>query len=318
MVNQDLIFITAYCPTESQLERLNDCVDKLSNIEGFDLALISHSDIPVSIQKKCKFYVYDSDNDLSWNSDLRHFELHKGESHQLISNLLKKTPFYGFAIYRMFSIISQLALGLGYKRIYHVEYDYIIKDKSIFFNHRKFLETYGAVFFTLQHDDNMILGGFKSLRVDQLPEDFKIFNKSKMIRRMIGENLKPLEEFTKKIFNESTNCLFIDSKVVREKIEPKKFIHQEQHWCLYHNLKNEKIGVFYLNMFTTQHIEIELNKKLVSSKTLENDKFLILDLGFYNEVQEVKVIRDGKVIFDEVIDDNFKLNLKNNSRLDVF
>ena len=317
-MNSDLIFITAYCPTETQVDRLEQCIDSLSDIEGFDLAIISHSEIPLRIQKKAKYYIYDSDNDISWEHELRHFEYHTGKNHQLKTNLLKKTPFYGFAIYRMFSIISQLAIGLGYKRIYHVEYDYVIKDKSIFNNHRKFLDKFGAVFFTLSNDQDMLLGGFKSIRVDQLPEDFRIFNKSKMKKRMIEQDLKPLEIFTKQIFMESTQCLFINSDFVKDKIEPKKFPHQEQHWCLYYNIKSKKTGIFYLNMFEQQKITVELNGNLVSSYILKNYEFLTIDIGLDNEVQSIRILRDDVVIFDEVITDEFKNILKINSQLDVF
>ena len=135
---------------------------------------------------------------------------------------------------------------------------------------------------------------------------------------MIEQDLKPLEIFTKQIFMESTQCLFINSDFVKDKIEPKKFPHQEQHWCLYYNIKSEKIGIFYLNMFEQQKITVELNGNLVSSYKLKNYEFLTIDLGLDDEVQSIRILRDDVVIFDEVITDEFKNILKINSQLDVF
>ena len=52
---KDLIFITAYCPTEEQEKLLEKCVNSVLEC-GKHIALISHSHIPIHIQKKCQYY----------------------------------------------------------------------------------------------------------------------------------------------------------------------------------------------------------------------------------------------------------------------
>ena len=47
---KDLIFITAYCPTEEQERVLEKCVDSVLKCEKH-VALISHSHVPIHIQK---------------------------------------------------------------------------------------------------------------------------------------------------------------------------------------------------------------------------------------------------------------------------
>ena len=61
---KDLIFITAYCPTEEQEMALEKCIDSVLGTNNH-IALISHSHIPIHIQKKCQYYVYDYNNELS-------------------------------------------------------------------------------------------------------------------------------------------------------------------------------------------------------------------------------------------------------------
>jgi hypothetical protein len=56
--------------------------------------------------------------------------------------------FYGFAIYRMFSIASQIAINFGYKNIHHIEYDCQILDVGLIEKHSKLLEEYDSVFYT--------------------------------------------------------------------------------------------------------------------------------------------------------------------------
>ena len=47
---KDLIFVTAYCPTTEQIERLEKCVDSVIKT-GHHILLISHTHIPIHIQK---------------------------------------------------------------------------------------------------------------------------------------------------------------------------------------------------------------------------------------------------------------------------
>ena len=68
----DLIFITAHCPTIEQEVSLERCVDSILRC-GFHVALISHTHIPIHIQKKCNYYVYDYKNDTSDDSRLMGF-----------------------------------------------------------------------------------------------------------------------------------------------------------------------------------------------------------------------------------------------------
>ena len=60
---KDLILITAYCPTEEQEAALEKCIDSVLEC-GKHILLISHTHIPIHIQKKCQYYVYDYNNDV--------------------------------------------------------------------------------------------------------------------------------------------------------------------------------------------------------------------------------------------------------------
>ena len=61
---KDLVFITAYCPTEEQVDALEKCIDSVKKTECHIL-LVSHTHIPIHIQKKCQYYVYDYLNEIS-------------------------------------------------------------------------------------------------------------------------------------------------------------------------------------------------------------------------------------------------------------
>jgi len=290
-MNEDLIFVTAYCPTEEQIKRLSECIDNLK-IDNFDIALISHTHIPTDIQKKCHYYVYDHLNELSFDMDLKHWEYHTSKNHLLKSKLLKKTPFYGFSIYRMFSAISKLAKSYGYKKIYHVEYDYVIKDKLIFTNHKNFLQKFDSVFYTIDEDDSMILGGLKSFRVDKLPDLFENYDKERMTKMMKENNLIPLEEFTKKIFSDSGKPLFISKSFIKERVETKKFTSQELNWCFCHHQSTNNIYLFYLNLINDEELISIISDDRYSEKKLKINEFYLEELGDIDKLQNLIKIED--------------------------
>ena len=66
--------------------------------------------------------MYDYNNDISKDYNLFGHKTFYFKNKQIQSRFFAKT-FYGFAIYRMFSMVSQIAINFGYKNIHHIEYD---------------------------------------------------------------------------------------------------------------------------------------------------------------------------------------------------
>lgn len=312
-MNNDLIFVTAHCPTKEQEDRLRLCVDNLI-IEGFDLAIISHTHIPLDIQQKCQYYIYDQFNELVDDEDLRYFEYHEGPEYTIQTKYFKKVPFYGLAIYRMFSIISKLAENFNYERIYHVEYDYLINDKNIFQNHKIFLQKFDSIFYTIPEDDNLVVGGFKSFRVDRLPQLFKNFNRKEILSRIRTESLLPLENFTKKIFSESGNSLFISVDLIRSKVQIKKFETQQINWAISYNIDNDNIGIFYINMHD-ENLDLFITTNRKNNFTLHiGDKVSsYIELGKINEVNHISIFKNQTIFYESDITSEFKEKIKTNS-----
>jgi hypothetical protein len=326
---EDLIFVTTYCPNESQVLRLNQCIDRLNKLENFHIALISHTHVPIEIQKKVQYYIYDHLNELSDDVALKHVERHRiyvdKQLHKTLGNRnmvlttshFKKTPFYGFAIYRMFSLISKLAINFNYKRLYHVEYDFLIDDLSMFTNHKKILENYDSVFYRSAEKSEMILGGLKSFKVDKLPNLFKDYNREEMTKRIINEDLIPLEMFTEKIFTEVGNMFKIDFKVIKDRVQSTKFKEQEMNWCLYYNRETEFIGFCYLNFFEKSIFKIVMNGKHQVNLEIEKDKNAYVELSESKDLKYIKIFRDGKVLYESEITNDLIQNLKQNSYVTV-
>ena len=154
--------------------------------------------------------------------------------------------FYGLAIYRMFSIASQIAINFGYKNVHHIEYDCELMDKYLILENVNSLETHDSVIYTDNgNEDGFLFGSFKSFKVESLPDRFKNYNPEFMVDEMRKIKPRHLEFFTKKIFMDSGKVLFgLPPSEVRFK-RGLNFYNRNVHYTLFYNSNDGTLNIFY-------------------------------------------------------------------------
>jgi hypothetical protein len=316
---EDLIFITAFCPTEEQEKVLEKCINSVLEC-GKHIALISHSHIPIHIQKKCHYYVYDYNNEVSDDYDLLGHKQFTFNNHKIQSRFFSKT-FYGFAIYRMFSIASQIAINFGYDKLHHVEYDCELLDKTIIDEHSSLLETYDSILYTSDGTpDGFLFGSLKSFKVNSLPEMFKKYNKDYIESEMKKIEPTHLESLTKKLFIDSGNVLFKNEKDLSKERFSKgpKFYEAGVHYTLYYNSINNTINIFYLSRKSyDENIVVIVNNKVVRFKASPNQWYM-QSLGLLDDVNYVRIDNSNKCLYEKSFDDKFKKVFINKSYITYY
>jgi hypothetical protein len=317
---KDLILITAHCPTSEQVERLEKCVDSVIKT-GHHILLISHTHIPIHIQKKCQYYFYDYLNETSDDYNLFGFSSYRSNDFIIQSKFFQKS-FYGFAIYRMFSIASQIAINFGYEKLHHIEYDCELLDKTIIDENSSLLENYDSVLYTNDGTPNgFLFGSLKSFKVDSLPEFFKTYNKDFIENEMKKIEPTHLEFLTKKLFINSGNVLFKndDDLCKRGFSKGPKFYAIGVHYTLYYNPINNMINIFYLSMKShEENIVIIVNHdKIVRFKALPN-QWHIQRLGLLDEVYNVRIDNSKQCLYEKSFDDEFKKEFINKSYITYY
>jgi len=310
---KDLIFITAYCPTEEQEKQLEKCVDSVLEC-GKHIAIISHSHIPIHIQKKCQYYVYDYNNDISVDYSLFGSQSFYFDNKRIRSILFNKT-FYGFAIYRMFSIASQIAINFGYENIHHIEYDGLLLDKNLIDENSNHLEEYDSVIYTDNgKEDGFLFGSLKSLKVSSLPDKLKNFNREYIETDMRKREPKQLEYFTKELLINSGNVLFKNEPTEDKFKRGKSIYYRNLHYTLYYNSLDKTLNIFYNSIIdSSEDIVIIVNKTRVINLTTKPYHWHIRPLGFFDEINHVRVDNSQKVIYDKTFDNEFREVFKNKS-----
>jgi len=312
---KDLVLITAYCPSDEQIEALEKCLESVKKT-GYHILLVSHTHIPIHIQKKCQYYIYDYLNEVSEDYNLFGYNSF-GTSDMLIQSRFFQKTFYGFAIYRMFSIASQLASNFGYKNIHHIEYDCELLDEGLISEHSKLLETYDSILYTDTGDkDGFIFGSLKSFNVETLPDNFKNYNRDFIESEMRIIKPKHLETFTKSLFINSGNVLFKhDNELTEQKFKKgPKFVIVGRHYTLYYNSENKTLNIFYRSLSDeVENIVVIVNYDTIVRLTINPRNWHIQRLGIFDDINYVRVDDSKKTLYEIHFDNKLRETFKNNS-----
>ena len=309
---KDLIFVTAYCPTEEQVVALEKCIDSVLKC-GNHIALISHTHIPIHIQKKCHYYVYDYLNEISDDYNLFGNNFFAVDDIIINSKFIQKS-FYGFAIYRMFSIASQLAINFGYKNIHHIEYDCELLDETLISEHSSLLEAYDSILYTdTGNKDGFMFGSLKSFKVESLPDNFKNYNRDIIESEMRRIEPKHLETFTKSIFINSGNVLFKRLDEQKFKKGP-KFVSIGRHYTLYYNDEDKTLNVFYRSLTDKpENIVVIVNDNKIVRLNVSPGHWYMNRLGIFDEINYVRIDDSKKTLLEKHFDNEFREILKKES-----
>jgi hypothetical protein len=312
---KDLICVTAYCPTEEQEVSLEKCIDSVLKC-GNHIALISHTHIPIHIQKKCQYYIYDYLNEISDDYNLFGDNFFAVDNIIISSTFFQKS-FYGFAIYRMFSIASQLAANFGYKNIHHIEYDCELLDETLISEHSTLLETYDSILYTDNgNEDGFMFGSLKSFKVESLPDNFKNYNKDFIESEMRRINPKHLETFTKSLFVNSGNVLFKhDNELTAQKFKKgPKFVSIGRHYNLFYNDRDKTLNVLYRSLTDNpENIVVIVNDNKIVRLNVSPRHWYINQLGIFDEIDYVRIDNSKKTLFEKHFDNEFREIFKRKS-----
>jgi hypothetical protein len=310
---KDLIFITAHCTEKEQIESLDRCVNSLIKSK-YHIAIISHTHIPSYIQKKCHYYFYDYLNEISENPDLLSSLDFDFQDKTILRSKFFHKYFYGFAIYRMFSIASNIAKVFGYKNIHHIEYDCQILDVGLIEKHSKLLEEYDSVCYTTNGEfDGRFFGSFKSFKVETLPRLFTNYDRDHMENYIVNSDVKILEFFTKNLLNDNGRVCFLNiNELSKDKfVFGKDFYNRNLHYTFFYDEKTETVNIFYrCTKENGENITVIINDNKVLNFKINKDYWVIRTLGKLDEVKNIRIDNGDKIIYKKEFDSIFKENLK--------
>ena len=215
---KDLILITAYCPDDYREGVLRNLVNSLEN-ESFDLMVISHTPIPLDIQKKVDIVFYDKKNEILTDWDLINQPwFNPMNDRRIQSGLLSKKNTH-LAIWRMMILGFSTARNLGYDKVHHIEYDCEINDMGELIDNSNQLDDYNSVIYvdTQPTVDSILFGSFQSYFLPNISE--KLINlDEEWIKQSIRDAVsKSPELMLQKVIESSGKVLYKDRNILENK-----------------------------------------------------------------------------------------------------
>ena len=187
---KDIILITAYCPDDYRENILRNLVNSLTNT-SFDLMIVSHTPIPLDIQKKVDLVIYDKKNEILTDWDMLNQPwFNPGDQRRIQSSFLSKKNTH-LAIWRMMILGFSTAKNLGYKKLHHIEYDCEINNIEEFTHNSNILESSDSVIYVDKRPtvDHILFGSFQS------------YNLSSLYHKLVSLD----EEWIKKLIKQSSS-----------------------------------------------------------------------------------------------------------------
>jgi hypothetical protein len=314
MEKENLIVITAYCPSEEQQKKLEECINSLKKVD-YDIALISHTHVSEYIQKKCNYYLYDYYNEVLEDSDLNSFITYQFSNQKIYSKFFQKN-FYGTSIIRLISLGYTLGKLFYYKKIHYLEYDCVVKDDSIFEINSKLLDKFDSVLYTSTgNNSGELFGGLHSVSVKNLPKDYLENNKDQIIFDLKNMPDPCIENLTKILMEKSGKVKYLNTNELIEKIElGNKFINRNVNYTFYYDHKIENINFLYYN--STGNIEevivIYNEKNLIQFESKRNE-YNIRIVCKPEELKNIKVFINNQLMYQKIFLEGEIETLKKNS-----
>ena len=317
---KDLILITAFCNTQEKENTLRNLVSQINKRKDFfDVLLVSHTPIPLDIQDKCDYSLYDSKNELLYDWDLRSKPWFDPNNERPILSIF--TGFFNthLTCYRMIILGNSIAKNMGYNKVHYLEYDCIINDFSELITNSKLLDQYDCVSYNKSGGtvDDISFGSYYAYNLNTLTPNLVNLDENN-IKKLIRESL-----------DKSPEGMFFSWLHTGKKglVKPKSLLDKEENifgcshlinkshtaWCLpFFDILTNKLSFIIWNAEREEEIEVSLiynNEKYINLGKTKPMNWRMEVIDDFKNAKNMIVILDGKIrnSFDfEKDGENFK------------
>lgn len=216
---KDLIIITAYCPDDTRENVLRKLVYSLEKYKDlFEVMIVSHTPIPIDIQKKVEFCFYDQKNEILTDWDLLNQPWFAPDDRLIQSSFLSKKNTH-LAVWRLMILGFSNAKNLGFSKVHHIEYDCEINEISEFVENSKLLNEKNSVVYMDRQNgvSELMFGSFQSYLLSKIHPILKELDEEKIKDLIRNSDSKSPEGILYRLINESGGVVEKDRNVLEAK-----------------------------------------------------------------------------------------------------
>ena len=309
---KDLILITAYCPKIEQKETLIKLLQNLNTVrDRYDIMITSHTILDAYFLEYCDYFYFDKNNPVLKDIEYRNhafFDLQNGET--IWSNYTNIGNTH-LTILRLTIPVINLIKSLNYKKIHYLEYDCKFYNSEELDENSELLNKFDCVVYENSINKTMI-GAFRSFNTNKIISLWENYDENK-IKKIIEESYpKTPERITFKYIKEELNFYKKETETNKLKGMEISLIHSsEYNWNVpfYQKIGNILKFISWNDSDSPQKIKLIINENKIINFTLNHkNHWKILDIGNYDEIHNIVVIKNEEII------NSFNFNLDNKEK----
>lgn len=172
---KEIILISAHTPDVEKQDNLRELIKSLKEL-NYRVCLSTHSSTPIDIIDRCDYYLYDKENELLYDPNIKYFYVCYLENYIVNFKDYLALSTHMLPIFR--SYLGSLAYlkSMGEEIVHMVLYDTIVKNREIFDQNVEILKEKDAVFYSFsrgyEHNKLVNVADIQSINVKKLPYDF--------------------------------------------------------------------------------------------------------------------------------------------------
>jgi hypothetical protein len=313
---KDLFLITTYAPDNLRRDMLRNFVNSI-NKDLFDIMVTSHSSIPEDIIDNINYFIYDADNPLLTDVEYKYQMYYNAEHFKILST--ENRPFnHTLAALKLVTLGLSTAQTEGYKKVHCIEYDTDLKSDKEFIENSQLLDDYSLVFYKTDYPPDLISFPV-SFNLDKIDNQWFEFDQDYLKEWVKNDPYKTIENYERLlIYKENFYDKFYTKLQENGVLINLYFSGGEDVWVTPIVNNDNRLFVFAwnkANTFNLEDIELYNIKVIVNNKSYYNldlhlNSWNINDLGEFNEIDTLTIIRNGiRIInydFNQIDRDKYK------------
>ncbi len=230
-LEEEVIVISTYPILNSIVETTKECIESLKKT-GRKIILTSHLPIPKELQEVVDYCIYDNNNILTKHTYYQYtwFDYDSWKVDLMLTEE-NNDVYHGPSVYTNYYNAASLASSLGIKKIFFLNYDYILKNASYIDDVSLILNTKQAyVGLKKELEGNTVITYFLATKPQFYLDHFPPIKTSKeydsLMRKWDSES-NGLENLTYRAFNKNADKIHWEEESKFTKLVKDNFIHKD-------------------------------------------------------------------------------------------
>jgi hypothetical protein len=180
---KEIILISAYTPDIERQDNLRNLIISLKNL-NYRICLATHTSTPQDIVDKCDYFLYDVENELSYDPKLKYWVNFTSGNIKINFVDYVSISSHIIPVFRMYLGGLAYLKSMGEEVIHMIEYDTIVKNRKIWDDNLEILKEKDAVFYSFprfyENDKLTCIYSFQSINIQKISYEYLQFNKQKL------------------------------------------------------------------------------------------------------------------------------------------